>query len=76
MTTIPRLRNRSARLNASTVSVKNQNSAEFRDLLGKALAVDVNAHTEDRLVNIINQRRARWMLDHVDDLFLAEDGGS
>jgi predicted anti-sigma-YlaC factor YlaD len=60
---------------ASTVSVKNQNSAEFRDLLGKALAIDVNAHTEDRLVNIINQRRARWMLAHIDDYFLGEESG-
>jgi predicted anti-sigma-YlaC factor YlaD len=60
---------------ASTVSVKNQNAAEFRDLLGKALAVDVDARVEDRLVNIINQRRARWMLAHIDDYFLEEESG-
>jgi predicted anti-sigma-YlaC factor YlaD len=60
---------------ASTVSVKNQNSAEFRELLGKALAVDVNARMEDRLVNIINQRKARWMLAHIDDYFLGEESG-
>jgi predicted anti-sigma-YlaC factor YlaD len=55
---------------ASSVSVKNQNVDEYRDLLGKALAVDVNADPPDRLVNIINQRRARWMLDHIDDYFI------
>jgi len=59
---------------ATTVSVKNQNAAEFRELLGKALAIDVNADIPDRLVNIINQRRARWLLDHVDDFFLEEGG--
>ena len=57
---------------ASSVSVKNQNVAEFRDLLGKALAIDVNALPAQRLTNIINQRRARWLLDHIDRFFLAE----
>lgn len=59
---------------ATTVSVKNQNAAEFRELLGKALAIDVNADIPDRLVNIINQRKARWLLDHVGDYFLEEGG--
>ncbi len=61
---------------ATSVSVKNQDAAEFRDLLGKALAIDVNADVPDRLVNIINQRKARWLLDHVDDFFLTEGGAS
>ncbi len=60
---------------ASSVSVKNQDAAEFRDLLGKALAVNVDADIPDRLVNIINQRRAQWMLDHIDDFFLDNGGG-
>lgn len=59
---------------ATTVSVKNQDVAEFRDLLGKALAIDVNADIPDRLVNLINQRRARWLLDHAGDYFLEEGG--
>jgi predicted anti-sigma-YlaC factor YlaD len=59
---------------ATTVSVKNQDAAEFRDLLGQALAIDVNADIPDRLVNIINQRRARWLLDHAGDYFLEEGG--
>lgn len=61
---------------ATSVSVKNQDSAEFRSLLEKALAVEVDADIPDRLVNIINQRHARWLLDHVDDFFLDEGGGS
>jgi predicted anti-sigma-YlaC factor YlaD len=60
---------------ATSVSVKNQNAAEFRELLGKALAIDVNADIPDRLVNVINQRKARWLLDHIDDFFLADEGG-
>jgi predicted anti-sigma-YlaC factor YlaD len=60
---------------ASSVSVKNQDAGEFRDLLGKALGVNVDADIPDRLVNIINQRRARWMLDHIDDFFLDNGGG-
>jgi len=59
---------------ATTVSVKNQDAVEFRELLGMALAIDVNADVPDRLVNIINQRRARWLLDHEGDYFLEEGG--
>ncbi len=61
---------------ASTVAVRNQDAVEFRDLLSKALAVDVDAHPSDRLVNIINRRKAAWMLAHIDDYFLSEGGGS
>ena len=60
---------------ATAVSVKNQNAAEFRQLLGQALAIDVNADIPDRLVNVINQRKARWLLDHADDFFLLDEGG-
>jgi predicted anti-sigma-YlaC factor YlaD len=59
---------------ATSVSVKNQDSAEFRGLLGTALAIDVDANIPDRLVNIINQRKARWLLDHEADYFLEEGG--
>jgi predicted anti-sigma-YlaC factor YlaD len=55
---------------ASSVSVKNQNEAEFRDLLNKALAVDANAVPSGRLTNTINQQKARWLLDHTDRFFL------
>jgi predicted anti-sigma-YlaC factor YlaD len=58
---------------ASSVSVKNQDAAEFRDLLTKALAVNVDADPKNRLQNIISQRKARWMLDHIGDFFLAEE---
>ncbi|MBN2161159.1 MAG: TRAP transporter TatT component family protein [Spirochaetes bacterium] len=59
---------------ASTVSVKNQNIREFRDLLNRALAIDVSARTGNRLANIIAQRKARWLLDHASDRFLTTGG--
>ena len=61
---------------ATSVSVHNQNAAEFRGLLGQALAVDVDAEPSSRLQNIVNQRHARWLLDHIGDYFLEEESGS
>ncbi len=55
---------------ASTVSVKDQKLSEFRELLTAALAIDANREPSGRLENIINQRKARWLLDHADDFFL------
>lgn len=58
---------------AETVSVKNQNVAEFKSLLNQALLVDANAKSEWRLVNLVMQRRARWLLSRVEELFLVAD---
>ena len=54
---------------ASGISVAEQNRAEFEDLLGKALAIDVNAVPRLRLSNVIYQRKARALLARADDLF-------
>ena len=58
---------------AEGVTVKTQDAARFRALLEKALAIDVEAHPDDRLANTILQHRARWLLGRVDDLFLGGD---
>jgi predicted anti-sigma-YlaC factor YlaD len=58
---------------ATAVSVPEQNATEFRELLGKALAIDPGASPENRLVNILNQRKARWLLQHIEDYFLLEE---
>ncbi len=55
---------------ASSVSINRQDVAEFKDLLGKALAVDVNLNRAGRLMNIVAQRKAKWLLEHVEDYFL------
>jgi predicted anti-sigma-YlaC factor YlaD len=57
---------------AENVSLQKQNRAEFEALLKQALAIDVNARPEYRLANVIMQRRARWLLQRIDDLFLEE----
>lgn len=54
---------------AEAVSLPGQNRAEFESLLKKALAINPAARPEWRLVNVVMQRRARWLLDHIDDLF-------
>ena len=58
-------------------AVRRQDAAAFRDLLDRALAIDPDAHPSIRLANLVSQRRARWLLDHVDSLFLdAGDPGA
>jgi predicted anti-sigma-YlaC factor YlaD len=42
----------------------------FRDALGKALAIDVDARPSARLANTLMQRRARWLLESIDRLIL------
>ncbi|PWT72312.1 MAG: hypothetical protein C5B46_06965, partial [Proteobacteria bacterium] len=54
---------------AEAVAVSKQDRAEFESLLGKALAIDVDADPERRLANIVMQRRARWLLSRTDQLF-------
>jgi len=55
---------------AETVSVADQDRAEFVRLLDQALAVDVDAAPEFRLANLIAQRRAAWLRARVDELFI------
>jgi predicted anti-sigma-YlaC factor YlaD len=44
-------------------SMQKQDYSEFKEMLGKALAVDPNAVAESRLINHIMQKRAQWLLD-------------
>ena len=57
---------------AENVSLLKQDAKEFQMLLGKALAIDPDAHPETRLSNLVMQRRARWLLARKDDLFLPD----
>ncbi len=54
---------------ATTASVKEQKLDEFRSLLAKALEIDPELDPENRLVNILNQRKANWLLEHAGDFF-------
>ena len=55
--------------------MQEQNLAEFTALLDQAQAVDLARAPQSRLVNVISQRRAQWLREHVADLFLDADPG-
>ena len=55
---------------AETVSVATQNKKEFQGLLKEALAFDPNKAPETRMANLIGQKRARWLLGRIEELFL------
>lgn len=50
-------------------SLFNQDRAEFEKLMNQAIALDPNAQPSVRLVSLIMQRRAKGMLEHIDELF-------
>ena len=55
---------------ATTASVKEQNLAEFKSLLKQALAIDPDIDPENRLLSILNRRKANWLIEHAEDFFL------
>jgi len=55
---------------AQAVSVPNQDYPEFKRLLEAALAVPLDKAPAHRLVNILSQRKAAWLLAQKDDLFV------
>jgi len=55
---------------AENVAVPKQDRAEFESLLKQALAINANARTEWRLINLIVQRRARWLQGRTEELFV------
>jgi predicted anti-sigma-YlaC factor YlaD len=55
---------------AETVDVAIQDRAEFEKLLAQALAINIDDAPDQRLSNVIAQRRARWLLGRMDRLFL------
>lgn len=54
---------------AEAVCVDAQDKKEFVRLLDKVLAFDVDSDPDHRLVNMIAQRRARWLMSRIQDLF-------
>ncbi len=55
---------------AEGVSVAKQDKAQFHEMLEKALAIDVSKPDDQRLANLLAQKRARWQLGRVDELFI------
>jgi predicted anti-sigma-YlaC factor YlaD len=61
---------------AETVCIPAQDYLSFKEHLEKALAVDPDKDPANRLVNILSQRKARYLLDSAPDYFIeleAED---
>jgi predicted anti-sigma-YlaC factor YlaD len=54
---------------AESISVADQNWEEFQELLEAALAIDPDRAPSIRLVNIVTQERAQWLLERTADLF-------
>jgi len=55
---------------AQSVCVMEQNRAEFRRLLERALTFDPNRDPSQRLTTIVLQRKARALLDRQDEFFV------
>ncbi|HEY3451058.1 MAG TPA: TRAP transporter TatT component family protein [Myxococcales bacterium] len=55
---------------AEAVAIQNQDRKLFDQLLDRVLAFNVDEEPRFRLVNLISQRRARFLKAHVDDYFL------
>ena len=47
-----------------------QDRAQFREMLEQALAVDASRKDAQRLANLLAQKRARFQLGRVDELFV------
>lgn len=58
---------------AEAVTVQRQDVKEFASLLNRALAIDPGANPDTRLLNLVMQRRARWLLSQKADLFLIDN---
>jgi len=55
---------------AEAVALPRQDRREFESLLKQALAINPDDRPEWRLSNLILQKRARWLLGRLDELFL------
>jgi hypothetical protein len=55
---------------AISVSIPTQNKLEFQDYIGRVLSVDVTSLTENRLMSVLTQEKARWYYDNQSDFFI------
>ena len=55
---------------AESVSVAKQDKAQFQEMMQKALAIDASRPDDQRLANLLAQKRARWQLGRLEELFI------
>jgi predicted anti-sigma-YlaC factor YlaD len=60
---------------AQSICIPAQDYDTFKEKLEQALAIDPNADMANRLVNIVNQRKARYLLDNASSFFVELDNG-
>jgi predicted anti-sigma-YlaC factor YlaD len=58
---------------AEDVCVQAQDKKCFGEYLDKALGFDLDSSPENRLANVVAQRRAKWLKSRTKDLFISED---
>jgi predicted anti-sigma-YlaC factor YlaD len=57
---------------ATALAVKEQDVPAFRDYIDKALSVDPDSNPDSRLMILIYQKKARWLLDNIENFFLVD----
>lgn len=57
---------------AESIVIAEQDVEEFTRLMNKTLAVDVDAYPPARLLNTLNQRKAAWYLENLEEFFLLD----
>ena len=55
---------------AENISIPEQNRQEFENMLERILTFNVSSSPDNRLMNILTQRRARSLKERTDELFL------
>jgi predicted anti-sigma-YlaC factor YlaD len=55
---------------AESVMLPQQKKQEFQALLDEAVAFDANTAPEQRVANLVAQRRAKWLLGRMAELFV------
>jgi predicted anti-sigma-YlaC factor YlaD len=58
---------------AEAFAIPKQDREQFESLLNKALEIDPDQFRDMRLINLVAQRRARWLLARVDDLIIESE---
>lgn len=60
---------------ATSISVKNQTQEgveEFKKLIQTAIDFDVDKYPDYRLENTVTQKKAKWLLENIDNYFLVD----
>jgi hypothetical protein len=55
---------------AESICIPLQDRETFEKLLQEVLAFDVDEHVEFRLINILSQQKARFLLETIEDYFI------